>query len=289
MKILFLGAGRRVTLAEMFSNRGFEVYSYEVDLFCPISTSATVISGLRWDDDSIADHIAETIKVKKIDLILPLQDEAIEICSKIPNAVCSDFTASKTCYNKKMFEEFMLSNFSEIYPCTNDHEKTIEKHMYGYASRGIKIHDSIVNYKDDCIYQSFKTGKEYTVDAYFDKNSNFVNACPRLRIRVADGEVVDSRVQNFKELCSHTKIVGERLGLIGPICAQYIVQPDGKIYLFEINARFGGGSTLSIHAGFDMIDMIKKEYILKNNVCSSDYHINYGTYMRRFFKDVYWA
>ena len=51
------------------------------------------------------------------------------------------------------------------------------------------------------------------------------------------------------------------------MCFQYIVNTiSGKVYLIEINARFGGGCIVSLDAGFDMVGMILQEYIYNKKI-----------------------
>lgn len=286
INILFVGGGRRNTLAGIFKDKGCNVYSYEIDRYATISEEATIIIGEKFNSPNFVDNLKSCIDIYEIDLVIPLQDQAVPLCENIKNCVCSKLEASTTCLDKKIFERFMLENFPKFYPKI-DAGKVIKKPRFGYGSNGIKILDAPDHFSNDYVYQSYKVGREYTVDAYFDKSSKIVGASPRERLRTAGGEVIESITVNMPNLVESTKQIGERLKLIGPICMQYIVEPSGDLYLFEINCRFGGGSTLSIAAGFDMIDMLKKEYIDCLPICASSYKIQYNMVMKRFFKDVY--
>lgn len=54
LNVLFLGGGKRVSLAEYFINKGKDkgfkvnIYSYELTNQVPISSVAEVIVGLKW-------------------------------------------------------------------------------------------------------------------------------------------------------------------------------------------------------------------------------------------------
>jgi hypothetical protein len=65
-----------------------------------------------------------------------------------------------------------------------------------------------------------------------------------------------------------------------------ISQLDDSPYLFEINARLGGGSSFSIEAGLDMIDMIKKEYVTNEPIFQQNYPIK-EILLRRSLEDNY--
>lgn len=286
--VLFLGGGRRNTLAEKFIDSGFNVFSYETDEVCPISDVAEVIKGFRWKDKNIHLHLREVIADNNISIVIPLQDQAVPLASTIKESVCSPFLSAETCFDKFRFQRFMQKNFGDLYPRVLREGAIIEKSRFGYGSKDIKIYDEPpVPVRKDYIYQSYKDGLEYTVDCYFNKESNYILSCPRIRIRTSGGEVVDSKTEENSLLSECSKVVGEKMGLIGPICMQYIVE-NGKPFLFEINARFGGGSTFSMHSGLDMIDMIKTEYLLNQKIDTCKYNIKYGTILRRSFRDHYY-
>jgi carbamoyl-phosphate synthase large subunit len=284
--VLFVGGGRRNTLARMFAARGCNVFAYEISKDVPIVEEAVVIVGESFNSLRFVEDLQYTVDTCEIDLVIPLMDQAVPLCAKLERtaAICSPYNSSLKCLDKKVFERFMLEWFPEIYP-EADNGVLIKKPRFGHGSTGVEIVNKRVD--AESIYQSRKIGKEYTVDAYFDKNMNIVGACPRERTRVAGGEVVESRTVDMPLLERATSKVGRAIGLRGPVCMQYIIEPNGNFYLFEINARFGGGSTLSIEAGLDMIDMIKKEYIYGQELCASSYKIDHNMLMKRFFKDVY--
>lgn len=292
INVLFVGGGRRNTLAKYFKARGFNVYAYETDLTSPIREEAVIVKGERFDSANFISHLQKCISDNKIQVVIPLMDTAIPLMSGIRQAVCSPYDAAIHCTDKTLFENFMLDNFPTLYPKAERGTKLIQKPRFGCGSKDIKILDPmpvaiLPKSNQNFIIQSYKVGKEYTVDAYFDRDCRMVAASPRERIRVAGGEVVDSKTVQHDALYNYTKSIGEALCLRGPVCMQFIIS-GGKAYLFEINARFGGGSTLSLYAGLDMIDMIKKEYIYRQKLCASEYKVDDNMMVRRVFNDIYW-
>ena len=91
LSILFLGAGKRVSLIQRFKSSAIklgielEVFAYEINKFQPISLEATIIEGLKWSDKRIEKHILSCIKKYKIDLLISNTDPANTIHSKIKN------------------------------------------------------------------------------------------------------------------------------------------------------------------------------------------------------------
>lgn len=302
MKVLFVGAGRRVSLAERFIKAGFEVFSYETELNCPISTITTIIEGKKWKDPIIIDHLFNTIRSYNIDLVLPLADPATallsqmiennpELASKIPT---SSTKANNICLNKKIFEQTFKDK--DYYPNIIENKDVIIKPIFGANSKGIKKlswkeFDNISYcYDYDYVAQRLVNNNfEISVDAYFNKQSQLIGAIPRERIEVQGGEVNRS-ITLINNICGITNIVkniGKEIKLIGPICAQFIVE-DNKVFILEINARAGGGIILSLEAGLDIVKLIKEEYIENKTILPSNFEYKEGLYMTRYFKEHFY-
>ena len=277
MNILFLGGGRRVELAKLFKFRGYKIYSYELNKRVPISSIAQIVEGYHWKHEGIYNHIVSIIQNLNIDLVIPLQDEAVLVASKLPEitqVLSPEYEIAEICFDKKLFENFIVSNpdLAKYYPfeVRNSYPKIV-KPRYGFGSRNLITIDSpfdeanffefnsIINY----VVQSKINGIEYSVDSYFDKDSKWIDSIPRQRIRVGSGEVITSLTVEKPNLVEITKFIGELLKLRGPTNTQYIITPEEDIYILEINSRFGGGYTLSIAAGLDTISLIERDYFNK--------------------------
>lgn len=293
MNVLFVGGGRRVTLAQMFKERGCDVYSYETKEEVPISCVAKVIEGKRWNDPRILDDIPKVISKYKIDLVVPLMDEASIVCSKIKNPIIA--TSSRDinvlCFNKRIFEAYMLINHPKLYPKDDGTFPKFLKPPYGFGSKGImKIYNKETEVMFSKLYknitQRFIDGKEYSVDAYFDKKGNYVDSITRYRKRVFDGEVISCEVIDKPKLELLVRTIGEEIKLKGPTCWQFIEEKDtNAVYIIEINARFGGGATLSIECGLDMIKYLQIEYGGMPGKIEPGLHYKYK--MERFLTDCY--
>lgn len=266
--ILFLGGGRRVELLKLFQKKGFNLFSYEKTVKVPIVNLATIIEGRDWKDPITLLDFSSIIKKYEIDLMIPLQDEAVvlaalfkELYDEVSIPVPSYLTA-RTCFDKKSFETFMLENFIDFYP-NFSHYPAILKPRYGFGSKDICILDAPISYStEEYILQNFIKGTEFSVDTYFDPNGEFVDGVSRTRDRVSGGEVISSTITKENNLIAYSKEIGEYLKIIGPANFQWIVEKDTqKKYIIEINCRFGGGMTLSIASGFDIPSLICKDYL----------------------------
>src|ERR1700677_2742966 len=230
MKVLLIGAGRRVSLAQRFIAHSFDVYAYETETRCPIASVGTVIEGKRWSDPDIRQHIIDTINDLKPDLVLPLSDPASPILSSIPykGVVTASGRTNNICLDKQKFEKKLESR--PYYPNVEKGQPVIMKPIFGSNSKGIKkisYNEWVIikNHQTTHIAQRLVDGFEISVDAYFNKYSKMIDAVPRQRIEVQGGEVSRS-ITLSREAYGVTEItrsIGEEIGLLGPVCAQYII------------------------------------------------------------------
>jgi len=305
MKALFVGAGRRVTMASYFKSDGFEVDAYEYDIDSPINLEASnIYQGLKWSDPNISNDILELIEKNNYDIVLPFQDEATRILSKLKNcypdstnSICvSEFLTSEKCLDKKKFELHFLENESitKYYP-KDDGSHAVIKPRFGFGSKNIQFVSSSPGIvEDDRVIQKRIFGNEYSIDCCFDANGTLIDYVPRKRLQVTGGEVVRSCTVS-KDLFGISVLEKAVIDILktfkfaGPICMQFIVDKSNKIWIMEINARFGGGATLSIAAGCNIVKIIKDSFVLKKSV-SKSYSSNWkkNFYMSRAYQDYYY-
>lgn len=279
--ILFLGGGRRVELLKRFASHNHKIFSYELNENQPISVYAKIIKGLSWSDPLVVDDIFSVIKHNKIDLVIPLQDAAVLVATKLPIdlkypvwVLTPSYYTAEICLDKLLFSNYMQIFWQKYYPTPLDQERDfISKPRFGYGSKGIEIISAERNdlkylpwyIAETDILQQCIHGVEYSVDTYFDISNRFVDGVPRIRSRIAGGEVITSKTIEYPELLEISKDIGEHLRLLGPVNFQYIVESStNKPFLLEINCRFGGGMTLSIEAGLDIISLIERDFLHKD-------------------------
>lgn len=120
--------------------------------------------------------------------------------------------------------------------------------------------------------QELISGQEYTINMYFNRDGKFGCAVPHLRVEIRAGEVSKGITERHSEL----ELVAERLGGVlkgakGPLCFQAIVRPDGTAYVFEINARFGGGYPLAHEAGAPFARWLLEEELERPSTVCNDW------------------
>jgi hypothetical protein len=324
--ILFLGGGRRVELARLFKVRGHAIFGYETSTQVPLASEAQIVRGLPWTDVGFAANLSETCRLYGMDLLVPLDCRAVaelavwravgerERAAHLAYRRVSDNLmfllrerfvgpdneeVATTCLDKGLFAAFIVAHFgfdTDLYPFPVSGKPAIIKPRRGFGSRGVMKVGALVpnsfQYDGD-VAQAYLPGTEWSVDAYFSRRNadgapKLVGASPRQRLRVAGGEVIESVTVDRPDLVSMTKEVGEALRLTGPTCFQFKGDVANSPRLIEVNARFGGGATLSIEAGLPMVDWVCGEYLEGKTFPAGSGRARQGVYMSRSYRDHYW-
>ena len=287
LNILFLGGAKRVSLAECFihsgKKKGFDVriFSYELTHYLPICAVGTVIIGLRWSDAKIYDHLLETIKQYKINIVFPFVDPAIAIACRLkilsPDTFipCSHTDICDTMFDKKASAAWFLKNGIPVpkdYSCIKDidHYPVILKPQTGSASKGIKVvYNSMEikafekqnNLERYIIQQYIHPSTEYTVDCYVSAVGEIISVVPRVRLEVTGGEATRTITEKNEYLIELSRKILNNGKFQGPVTIQFIKDNvSGEMFVLEINPRFGGGVIAAIMAGADITSTILDEY-----------------------------
>lgn len=131
----------------------------------------------------------------------------------------------------------------------------IAKPRGGWSSLGLRRFASASDLPEDLaegdnVVQELLEGDEYTINLYFDRAGKLVCSIPHMRREVRAGEVSKGVTRRDERLIAASTALAQALdGPRGPLCIQAIVTPQGRIGIFEINARFGGGFPLAHQAG----------------------------------------
>jgi carbamoyl-phosphate synthase large subunit len=284
VKILFLGASKRVSLLERFYTAAqqlavpLKLYSCEAtEGFYPISHLASVVAGPSFTAMSFQTWLEKKIRQHAIDIIIPALDAATVGLSQYraghPEDKCwalvSDHNICRTMHDKFLSDEyFRLAEIARP-PNTPGQFPKILKPRFGSASKGLQVvHSEIemlryLNERNvDYLVQDFISGaRETTVDLYVSKEGKLVGYVLRDRIEVSDGEVMVCRTRSASP--AELELI-ERVAQLaqwqGCITLQYLTS-DQRQYVIEINPRFGGGATCGIEAGLDMPLYILSEFL----------------------------
>jgi carbamoyl-phosphate synthase large subunit len=75
-------------------------------------------------------------------------------------------------------------------------------------------------------------------------------------MEVIGGEVSKTRTLLDLEIIETTKRVFNTIKFVGPITIQFIRNKEGKLFLIEINPRFGGGVPAAFAAGINYAEIL---------------------------------
>lgn len=294
MNILITSAGQRVSLVRAFQKELKSIHPegkiFTVDLNPVLAPACHVSDGYRQikkvtDKDYIS-SLLSVCKELNVKLVIPTIDTELLILAQSKDLFLSegiivavsenDFICA--CRDKRKMNVFFKNHGIDI-PKPLDKDKPVFplfiKPYDGSLSKDIFLinnESELTEYHLEnpkfmfMEYIDQATHDEYTVDAYYDKNSNLKCVVPRKRIFVRGGEI-NKGVTHNNEIVTYVK---NRLsyiaGAVGCITMQFFLNPKTKrIIGIEINPRFGGGYPLSYLAGANYPKWLIQEYILGNN------------------------
>lgn len=305
LNILFLGAGKRLSLLEYFLKAthaekiDLSIWAVEETPYVPIGKIAKVLVGPQFKSDEFESFLMNLVIDKKIDVIVPNMDSATlglsglkkELLEIGCRAVVSEHKLCFAMEDKILAQEWFVKHNFPI-PIGDSYPRIL-KNRFGFGSRDQKI---IKNRKELEIFyrshsiksylmQPFVSGQEYTVDAYVNRDGEILGCLSRKRVKVSDGEVDVSQTHRHPEIIDLTLRLLSIPGWEGPITVQFIDSINGPV-LIEVNPRFGGGVTHAIHCGLDMPRWIIREQLNRINRPFNNW-ID-GSIMTRCRRDIFY-
>lgn len=149
-----------------------------------------------------------------------------------------------------------------VFRAENDEEL---RFFYDYTSKEIrKSYLNILSHRDigeAVIIQEFIPGNEFGLDVFNNLNGEFLQTVAKHKLAMRSGETDIAEVVNDSRLLQ----LGEKLSHLfkhrGNIDVDILENANGKLFVLEINARFGGGYPFSHLAGVnypeDLVTMTK--------------------------------
>lgn len=296
--VLITSAGRRVELVNSFKRELNQLI--DGSIVCAIDAnphlSAACQTADKSDrspkvtDESYIDFLLRYCLLNNIGLVIPTIDTELEVLSIHKsmfkghgiNICVSDLGLIQRCSDKRLtghlFNEHSIY-YPEIYSIESIKFPCFIKPFNGSCSAGAKQISTASDLSADeladpeLIFMELIGNEyaEYTIDAYYDKNSNLKCLVPRKRLEVRAGEVSKGvTIKNFVYNDILLKM-NHLNGAIGCLTIQVFVNEVGKKYIgLEINPRFGGGFPLAYDAGANYPKWLVEEYILNKSISVSD-------------------
>lgn len=292
--LLLTSIGKRVQLIKHLS-KSFKVIGVDASEINPAKTFVHKFFKIpKATEKNYIESLMEICKEEEVKILIPLYEGEFEILHNERSqfysvgtiVLLSNKEILNICKDKEETYKYFMNfeiNIPKIYSeaeiknilTYGDIEKfpLIIKPKCGMGSdnvfklNGFKELKFFKEYVKDGIIQEFIAGDEYTVDTLVDLKGNPIYIVPRKRIEVRSGEVVKSATENNKSIIDETLKVIEYLNklrdenglaLSGPLTIQFFKTLEKKVYLLEINPRFGGGVPLSFEAGADYGNKIRE-------------------------------
>ena len=265
---MLIGAGNRVEFADLALSAAADLginlrlISVEFDEKTPIASRADIITTpLLFSAEEFTEFLRNRFSGENY-LVLPFMDSAVfRICgakSHFKSPVGAD--AAKV-LNKDYLKRLCEKNGIPIPKNVSSGEAHIRP-IFGNGGIGIArttISSTEPLNLDEFLYEEVLSGPEVSLDVYIFMDGTY-SAIARDRLRVVGGEVQHTKTRDASqvEIGILEKLLSS-LELRGPVNIQ-LMGEDPK--LLEINPRFGGGSTASIHAGWPAIKWLMQEYFL---------------------------
>jgi len=264
----------------------------------------------RCDDPSFISKVLSICERNGIDLVIPTIDTELLVYSEAlarfaeigVKVAVSKPNVIKLARDKVATMSFLARNnipiprslpmvdFLESY---EDWEwPVLLKPLGGSSSVGLHIASDVESVRSldvdpsQYIVQDYCQGEEYTVNMFFDQDSNLRTVVPHLRLETRGGEVSKGVTARVPKLIGIGRDLGAALvGARGALCFQAIVDESGDVAVFEINARFGGGYPIAHHAGAEFSTWLLQE--CAGLPCSAHDDWREGVMMLRYDQSVF--
>lgn len=295
INILITSAGRRVSLVNFFKKE-IELLKLKSQVFCtdlsPVLSSACQVADKAFKVKKVThkdyiDNLIDLCNENNIKLIIPTIDTELEVLamneSKFQDngilLLISDVSFVQKCRDKREIHHFFDSidlkraiefNKEElkfpVFVKPTDGSRSVGIHLL--KSKKELTKEILDNPKNMFLqYLPQNEYNEFTVDIYFNKNSQIICIVPRERIVVRDGEVNKACARKNEIIDLVQEKFKNVKGLKGCITLQVFKHKNkNKIVGIEINPRFGGGFPLSYLAGANFPKWIIQEYLLDEKV-----------------------
>lgn len=203
---------------------------------------------------------------EQIDLLVPTRDGELAFFAALRGDLgayvpVGSPEAVATCLDKLAFHEHCREHGLPSIPTATaldalDGDRFAVKERHGAGSRSLALGRdraaaaAHAGGLDAPVFQPLVEGVEHSIDVYVNRDGQVVDAAPRTRIRVHDGESTITETVEHPQLVSVAVELAESLSLRGHLVIQAFARGD-EVALIECNPRVGGASTLGFAAGVD--------------------------------------
>jgi carbamoyl-phosphate synthase large subunit len=274
--VLFTCAGQRVDIVSAFAEAGATTVAADLNELSPALYHAdhrAIVPPI--DDPRYIPALRELVERHDVKLIVPLTDldhlELAHARGGFPGTLMlvSEPETVARCSDKYLAHQFFVENGIGSPPTWLPHELPDElpfpvfvKARKGFGSRHIyrasnaEELDLFLRYTSaDSMVQQACAGEEFSVDVFCDLEGRCLNAIPRTMIESKGGESIKGMTIKDDALIEFGCRVAETLPIVGPANVQFFREPDGELWVTDVNPRFGGGFPLPTAAGSGYPDL----------------------------------
>lgn len=236
------------------------------------------------DERRYCDQLLDLCNKQDIKVVIPVIDPEIDILSRYRDefwnhgikVVVSDKRVLDICWNKLRMNDF-LKECGVLYPNTYSEISSFEealyrseidfpviiKPIYGSGSVNTQIITDINQlrscFKDGMMIQQFLSGAvEYGSDTFNSFSGDPLRVVVKRKISMRSGETDKAITVHKPEVLQLLLKISNELKHIGNLDTD-ILEYDGKLYVIDMNPRFGGGYPATHIAGVDLLDLIVQQ------------------------------
>lgn len=288
MNLMILSPGRRVEVVQYFKKtfgkNGGKILTLDMSPYAPAlyeGDAHFVVEKDFNDLETYMDQVLEICKEQKVEAIITLIDPELALLAENSERfikegitpIVSKREIVNVCFDKYLFYKTLAEEVSVVktYWGYEEIKEALEREEVafplfakircGSGSVGIgKIEqlEQLEAYKnkENYIFQPFIKNKEYGVDVYFDMLDGKIKSIfMKEKLAMRAGET-DKAVSVYREDIKELVMQLEKFKFRGPIDIDIFEDVEGKLYINEINPRFGGGYTHAYNCGANFIESI---------------------------------
>lgn len=260
------------------------------------------------NDEKYLDIILKICQEENVKGVLSLIDPELSLLSKNRDrfekigvsVFVSDYEVVETCFDKGRMFDFCrvhyintvptyksLSEFIGEYTKEKETFPVFVKPIHGSCSvqaqivTDIKTLELLCEREPEMMIQRLMKGQEYGIDVYTDLISKKVTSVfvkKKLLMRAGETDKAVSVVR--RDMFDFVERFVSKLGTIGPIDIDLFEQ-DGKMYISEVNPRFGGGYPHAYECGINFIKL------MLNNMNGIENKPDFGNYKENIYMMKY--
>lgn len=280
--VLFTSVGRRVEFIEQVHqtlHNQLNVITADALFDAPalnFGSKSAILPSVTTAD--FPGRLLDLCQAQQVSHVFPLIDTELPIYASIKkemalfgvNLVVSDRETIQLCHDKYSFglfldeKEIKTPRIFNLGDTLDSFAFYCVRQRFGSRSVGMRKvagkEAELLLKRRDLIITEWISGTEYSIDILVDEGQAKI-VVPRQRNLVRDGESVIGTTKKDSVIIDLAKKVVQLLpGLYGPVCLQ-LIQNENGIFITELNARIGGGITLSNAAGAGFIEWIASQVL----------------------------